>query len=383
MDEVKKWYAGSVKLKDAESYIGANMVSAVRSYVANGYWLKRIRDEKLFLEEGYKNFEEYVRSKYSSDKGWASKCIKVNQKLSVDGDSPILDEKYKDYSVYQLVELASMTEEQREQASPDQTVRELREMRRPKEIPYIEIPGQGSFEVDFPEIFPDYQEPAPESRQDPVVYTMGVEEMLAAAEEMEKVVTSQLLEEPAVQEPEENAAETQQNEPERCENRSEEVATVETSEPSKNTVPVFTSEMQYDNAYGWTWDQAVKAYLAEVHKAWDSQEDRSFPEAVFSSYGHEYQASVKEGQIAFLIAGKVQFIVDADRLNQKYDFLYPDKKEELSAYGTRKKNISGRQPDCYRRMRGRALVHVLRDGLRDPHGGPVLHGCAIGKSISM
>lgn len=126
MDEVKKWYAGPVMLKDAESYIGANMVSAVRAYVANGYWLKRIRDEKLFLEEGYKNFEEYVRDKYSSDKGWASKCIKVNQELSVGGDSPVLDEKYKDYSVYQLVELARMTDEQRDQASPDQTVRELR-----------------------------------------------------------------------------------------------------------------------------------------------------------------------------------------------------------------------------------------------------------------
>lgn len=193
MDEVKNWYEGPVNLAEAESYIGANMFSAVRAYVANGYWLRRIRDGKLFLEEGYQNFDEYVRAKYSSDKGWASRCIKVNRELSAGGDSPVLDGKYSDYSLSQLIELAGMTGEQRDQASPDQTVRELRELRKPKEIPYIEIPGQGSFEADFPEIFPDFQEPEAAGKLEPVVCTMGMDELLGTDGEKEKVVTSQLL----------------------------------------------------------------------------------------------------------------------------------------------------------------------------------------------
>ena len=315
----------NLTLPEAESYIEGNLITTARAYVATGYFLKRIRNDRLYEEDGYKNFDEYVRAKYGKGKDWASRCIKVNDQLSVDGDSPYLGEEYKGYTTYQLVELAYMTEEQRELATPEQTVKELREIRRPKEIPYFEIEGQLDFETSFSEVMPEpAKQPVP-----PQEFTMSVEDMVGDDPEGEEGV--------AISQQPESAAEMQQNEPERFGNRSEEVATVETSEPPKNTVPVFTSELSHDNAYGWTWDQAVKAYLAEVHKAWDSQEDRSFLETVFSSYGREYQASVKEGQIVFLIAGKVQFIVDADRLNREYDFLYPAKKEELSAYGTEKR----------------------------------------------
>lgn len=263
----------NLTLPEAESYIEGNLITTARAYVATGYFLKRIRNDRLYEEDGYKNFDEYIRAKYGKGKDWASRAIKVNNKLSVGGDSPYLGEEYKGYTTYQLVELAYMTEEQREQATPEQTVKELREIRRPKEIPYFEIEGQLDFETSFPEVMPEpAKQPVP-----PQEFTMSVEDMVG--EEPEKVATSQ--------------------------------------QPEGITVPVFTSELSNNSAYGWTWDQAVKAYLAEVHKAWDSQEDRSFLETVFSSYGREYQASVKEEQIAFLMAGEVQFIVDADRLNRE------------------------------------------------------------------
>lgn len=142
-------------LKEAESYINGNLVTAARVYVANGYFLKRIRDDKLFEDDGYRNFEEYVRDRYGKDKGWASKCIKVNNMLSVEGDSPYLDRRYQDYTTYQLVELAYMDEEQREQATPDQTVKQMHDMRRTKEIPYFPIEGQMDLVMDFPEVLPD------------------------------------------------------------------------------------------------------------------------------------------------------------------------------------------------------------------------------------
>lgn len=210
----------NLTLAEAESYIEGNLITTARAYVATGYFLKRIRNDRLYEEGGYKNFDEYVRAKYGKGKDWASRCIKVNDQLSVGGDSPYLGDGYQGYTTYQLVELAYMTEEQRDQASPDQTVRELREMRKPKEIPYIDIPGQSSFEADFPEIFPDFQETEPPGKLGPVVCMMDMEELLRIDETAEKVATSQLLEGPIAQEPEEDAAETQQNEPERCGNSS-------------------------------------------------------------------------------------------------------------------------------------------------------------------
>lgn len=134
MEEVDRYYQGNITLEEAENYIASGLITAARAYVANGYYLRRIRDDRLYEEAGYKNFEEYVRAKYNKDKGWASKCIKVNQELSADGNSPILISNYQDYSVYQLVEIAYMTEEQRVEADPDMTVQALKEIRNPKPI---------------------------------------------------------------------------------------------------------------------------------------------------------------------------------------------------------------------------------------------------------
>ena len=131
MEEVDRYYQGNITMEEAENYIASGMMTAVRAFVANGYYLRRIRDEKLYKESGYKNFKEYLEDRYKKDEGWASKCIKVNQQLSVGGNSPILDSKYCDYNdKYKLVELASMTEEQRSQVSPDMSVKTLREFRK-------------------------------------------------------------------------------------------------------------------------------------------------------------------------------------------------------------------------------------------------------------
>lgn len=165
----------NLTLKEAESYIEGNLVTTSRAYVATGYFLKRIRDDRLFLEDGYKNFDEYVQEKYGKKKDWASRCIKVNNKLSVGGDSPYLSDAYKGYTTYQLVELAYMTEEQIEQATPDKTVKQLREIRQPKETPYFPMPGQLEFEIDFPEIMPD---PEPKLPSKPQVFNMDVSDMI-------------------------------------------------------------------------------------------------------------------------------------------------------------------------------------------------------------
>lgn len=208
---------GSLTLLEAESYIDGNLVTAARAYVANGYFLKRIRDDRLYEEAGYKNFDGYVQAKYGKKKDWASKCIKVNAQLSIGGDSPYLDSRYRDYSTYQLVELAYMTEEQREQAAPEQTVKELRELRKPKEVPYFPIEGQLELETDFPEVIP-----GPVSADlptEPQTFLMSVEDVLNMGQEIrEKVAISQ---QPEIVQRSESAAEMQQNEQGCCESETE------------------------------------------------------------------------------------------------------------------------------------------------------------------
>lgn len=132
-----QWYEKELTLHQAMNCIDENLRSSVRNFVAIGFYLKEIRNRKLYREDGCQNFEEFVRKHYDRDKGWASKCIKVNDQLSQGGSSPILAESYQSYKVYQLVELAYLTEEQRELASPDMTVKEIQAIRRPE--PEVEV----------------------------------------------------------------------------------------------------------------------------------------------------------------------------------------------------------------------------------------------------
>lgn len=142
----QKWYH-DVTLEEAETFILANMKTAVRSVIAVGYYLKCIRDGKLYLEAGYENIWEYAADRYGFSKSTASRYMARNDKFSVDGNSPILAEEYREYSKAQLQEMLSLDDGQLEQVTPDMTVKQIREMKKPqpKEIPYYEIPGQTSF----------------------------------------------------------------------------------------------------------------------------------------------------------------------------------------------------------------------------------------------
>lgn len=48
----------NLTLSEAESYIEGNLITTARAYVATGYFLKQIRNDRLYEEDGYRNFEE-------------------------------------------------------------------------------------------------------------------------------------------------------------------------------------------------------------------------------------------------------------------------------------------------------------------------------------
>lgn len=58
----------------------------------------------------------------------------MNDKFSQDGNSPYLKEEYRDFGKSQLQEMLYLTDEQMEQARPDMTAKEIREIRKPAKI---------------------------------------------------------------------------------------------------------------------------------------------------------------------------------------------------------------------------------------------------------
>lgn len=215
-----EWYR-DVSLEDAEVFIRSNLQSAVRSVIATGFYLKHIRDNELYLEAGYKNINEYAMDRFGLSASATSRYITRNTRFSRGGNSPLIDDRFKDFSKSQLQEMLGMSDEQLEQVTPDMTVREIRSMARPKEIPYIEIPGQtelkdipgvmpeektGSFETSTAELF-DVEE---DENMVQAVTGKPISQEIPVAELMEEedaeIATLQLL-------PEETAANEQRNEP--------------------------------------------------------------------------------------------------------------------------------------------------------------------------
>lgn len=215
-----EWYR-DVSLEDAEVFIRSNLQSAVRSVIATGFYLKHIRDNELYLEAGYKNVNEYAMDRFGLSASATSRYITRNTRFSRGGNSPLIDDRFKDFSKSQLQEMLGMSDEQLEQVTPDMTVREIRNMARPKEIPYIEIPGQTELK-DIPGVMPEERAESFEAstaelfdvEEDenmvqpvagkPISQEIPITELVE--EEDAEIATSQLL-------PEETAANEQRNKP--------------------------------------------------------------------------------------------------------------------------------------------------------------------------
>lgn len=154
-------YYPDVGLEQADQSIKACLLDAGRNVIAVGYYLKVIRDRELFRDAGYRNIWEYAWGEYGFSKSTAHRYMARNDRFSVGGNSPVMAEEYREYSRAQLQEMLSLDAEQMEQVTPEMTVREIRELKRPKEIPYYEIPGQLSMgEVSLEDFLGAAEEPA-------------------------------------------------------------------------------------------------------------------------------------------------------------------------------------------------------------------------------
>lgn len=231
-------YYEMVDLEQADQSIKACLADAARNVIAVGYYLKAIRDRELFRDAGYETIWDYAREMYGFSKSTASRYMARNDRFSVDGNSPVMAEEYREYSRAQLQEMLSLDAEQMEQVTPEMTVREIRELKRPKEIPYYEIPGQltmGEVSLeDFlgaaeePEAEKDLETPNCPECSSSESHTIRPEDFFPASQPGDcrlechvsagregRIATSQRILEEVEQE---LAAETQQKEAECCEN---------------------------------------------------------------------------------------------------------------------------------------------------------------------
>ena len=161
--ETAQWYR-SVSYKDAKIFIRTNLTSAARSFIAVGYYLKHIRDTVGYTEDGFADIWEFAQAEYGISKSTASRYMTMNDRFSQGGNSPMIRDEYKEFGKSQLQEMLALSDEQLEQVRPTDRVEDIRNMRKPREIPYIEIPGQVEL-TDFPGVDPSDVQAAAEARE--------------------------------------------------------------------------------------------------------------------------------------------------------------------------------------------------------------------------
>lgn len=123
---------------NAKNIIRRDLESMSRKFITIGYYLKMIRDNEMYRQDGFKDIWEFAQDTYGISKSTCSRWMAMNDKFSQDGNSPYLKEEYRDFGKSQLQEMLYLTDEQMEQARPDMTAKEIREIRKP-EAPKIEL----------------------------------------------------------------------------------------------------------------------------------------------------------------------------------------------------------------------------------------------------
>lgn len=130
MQDTGKWYE-DVPYQECKSIIKERLTSMSRDFISVGYYLKYIRDKKLYKEDGYASVWEFAESNYGIKMSTASRWMAMNDKFSQGGNIPLLDDRYRDFGKSQLQEMLYLNDEQMEQAKPDMPAKEIRAIRKP------------------------------------------------------------------------------------------------------------------------------------------------------------------------------------------------------------------------------------------------------------
>lgn len=132
MDELSRWYE-NMTYQEAKDILREKMYNLKMNFIAAGYYLKYIRDHEQFREDGYESIWEFAEDNYGIKKSTASRWMAMNDKFSQGGNSPILAEEFRGFEKSQLQEMLYLDDKQMEAVTPDMTVKEIREVRKPEE----------------------------------------------------------------------------------------------------------------------------------------------------------------------------------------------------------------------------------------------------------
>lgn len=226
----------------AKNIIKSDLASMSKKFITIGYYLKYIRDNEMYTQDGFTSIWEFAQETYGISKSTCSRWMAMNDKFSENGNSPYLKEEFADFGKSQLQEMLYLDNTQIEKATPEMTAKEIRQLKEPESIP-------GQMEIqDYPEFLPEGQQ--------------------------------------------------------------------------EEAVPYFTLGGE---AYGWTWNKVVEAYLAKGYKNPESGTE-------VKSLGKMYLVLRRKERTFFYDSqGNTLFEVENKRLEKEYEYMQEEDAAKTAA----------------------------------------------------
>lgn len=101
----------------------------VNNFIIIGYYMKQVRDNGLYRQDGYRNMAEFAMQEYNLSESTANRFMDINTMFSADGNSPEIKEEYRNYGYSKLQEMLTMKEEDFALVTEDSTVKQIREIK--------------------------------------------------------------------------------------------------------------------------------------------------------------------------------------------------------------------------------------------------------------
>ena len=115
---------------DMKQKLRQELLGVKQSFVRIGYVLRKIEDQKLYEQDGYKGVAEFAKAEYGLEGSTVSRFMSINREYSVDGYSEHLRPEYLDLSRSQLEEMLQLPDSDRQMIRPGTPREDIRELKR-------------------------------------------------------------------------------------------------------------------------------------------------------------------------------------------------------------------------------------------------------------
>ncbi len=117
-------------LEEATRIIRNELENIAEGFIAVGYYLKKVRDDGMYSQEGYGSLYEYAKETFGISRFTASRFMEINDKYSIGGYSPQIEDRWRGYGSSKLTEMLGLPEEIAGEVPKEATVADIREAKK-------------------------------------------------------------------------------------------------------------------------------------------------------------------------------------------------------------------------------------------------------------